>query len=105
MSDHTPRLVGVPTFWDIADVRYTRRGAMKGMVALAASTAVPSWLSVARVVAAPPAAPVVGRLPATASSLTFNEVANVIDHDHHVAPGYTARVLLRWGDPLFADSP
>ena len=28
-----------------------------------------------------------------------------IDANHHVAPGYRGQVLLRWGDPLFADSP
>ena len=27
------------------------------------------------------------------------------DEKHHVAEGYNAEVLLRWGDPLFADSP
>ena len=28
-----------------------------------------------------------------------------IDANHHVAPGYRGQVLLRWGDPLFPDSP
>src|SRR3546814_3962870 len=28
-----------------------------------------------------------------------------VDETHHVAPGHSAEVLLRWGDPLFADSP
>jgi uncharacterized protein len=28
-----------------------------------------------------------------------------VDDKHHVAEGYNADVLIRWGDPLFADSP
>ena len=28
-----------------------------------------------------------------------------VDETHHVAPGYEAQILLRWGDPLFADAP
>ena len=28
-----------------------------------------------------------------------------VDADHHVAEGYDADVLLRWGDPVFPDSP
>ncbi|TGQ03351.1 alkaline phosphatase PhoX, partial [Mesorhizobium sp. M2E.F.Ca.ET.219.01.1.1] len=35
----------------------------------------------------------------------FEELEAGIDDKHHVAPGYDADVLLRWGDPLFADSP
>jgi secreted PhoX family phosphatase len=35
----------------------------------------------------------------------FDEVQAGVDEKHHVAEGYRADVLLRWGDPLFADSP
>lgn len=41
----------------------------------------------------------------TASSLAFEEVPHVQDTDFHAAPGNDARVLIRWGDPLFADAP
>jgi secreted PhoX family phosphatase len=39
------------------------------------------------------------------STLTFKELSAPYDKTHHVAEGHTAQVLLRWGDPLFADSP
>jgi secreted PhoX family phosphatase len=39
------------------------------------------------------------------STLDFAELPRVYDERHHVAPGHTAQVLLRWGDPLFADAP
>ena len=35
----------------------------------------------------------------------FDEIAHGVDETHHVAPGHDADILLRWGDPLFADSP
>jgi secreted PhoX family phosphatase len=38
-------------------------------------------------------------------SLDFAELEHGIDDTHHVADGYRADVLLRWGDPLFADAP
>ena len=34
------------------------------------------------------------------SSLTFSELKRVYDQTHHVAPGYNADMLLRWGDKL-----
>ncbi len=42
-----------------------------------------------------------------AEPLTFNfaEIAAGVDANHHVAEGYEAKPLLRWGDPLFADAP
>src|SRR5688572_16875275 len=42
---------------------------------------------------------------ASGSALTFDEVEAGVDQTHHVAAGYDADVLLRWGDPIFADAP
>ncbi|MDG2242969.1 MAG: PhoX family phosphatase [Rhodospirillaceae bacterium] len=39
------------------------------------------------------------------SGLDFDELPHGIDETHHVAEGFTADVLIRWGDPLFADAP
>jgi hypothetical protein len=45
--------------------------------------------------------------PGGVSSLGFQEVAHTApdDPDHHVPPGYTARVLIAWGDGLSPDAP
>ena len=42
---------------------------------------------------------------AAADRFDFEEVSAGIDANHHVAHGYRGQVLLRWGDPLFPDSP
>lgn len=39
------------------------------------------------------------------TSLDFKELKHGVDETHHVAKGFKADVLIRWGDPLFADSP
>ncbi len=41
----------------------------------------------------------------TKSAFSFEEVEAGIDEKHHVAAGYDADVLLRWGDGIFVDSP
>lgn len=42
---------------------------------------------------------------ASASTLRFTEIAHERSATHSLPPGYSAQVLLRWGDPLFRDSP
>lgn len=35
----------------------------------------------------------------------FDEVPHGIDETHHLAPGYRADILIRWGDPVTVDAP
>src|SRR3546814_7394302 len=37
--------------------------------------------------------------------ISFTELAHGVDENFHAAEGYGADVLIRWGDPMFADSP
>jgi secreted PhoX family phosphatase len=43
--------------------------------------------------------------PRSPSSLGFEGLGNVLSPTHRVPPGYEARVLLRWGDPVCSDAP
>ncbi|WP_439816143.1 PhoX family protein [Zavarzinia sp. CC-PAN008] len=43
--------------------------------------------------------------PAPVSTLTFKDVPLVHDASHHVAEGYDAQVLIRWGDAVAKDAP
>ncbi|TIP50809.1 MAG: PhoX family phosphatase, partial [Mesorhizobium sp.] len=84
------------TMGEIIAARFSRRGFLMGSLAVSAIAATVSPLAL---VAAEEAR------AAEASAFKFDELEAGIDDKHHVAPGYDADVLLRWGDPLFADSP
>ncbi len=43
--------------------------------------------------------------PKIVSTLTFEELEHGIDPTHHVAKGYSANALVRWGDQIGKDSP
>jgi secreted PhoX family phosphatase len=40
-----------------------------------------------------------------ATAIDFASLPRALDATHHIAAGYDASILIRWGDPLFADSP
>ncbi len=72
---------GAAAFGDIARARLTRRGFLGAGLALA--TAAPPWHTAAATSAGSPA-------------FDFEPIGHGIDERHHVAPGYDARVLMRW---------
>ncbi|RWO48228.1 MAG: PhoX family phosphatase [Mesorhizobium sp.] len=84
------------TMGEIIAARFSRRGFLKGSLAVSAIAATVSPLALISAEEA---------RAAEGSAFAFDELEAGIDDKHHVAPGYDADVLLRWGDPLFADSP
>jgi len=97
-----PRIAaGVATIDDVIGQRLSRRGFLGGLGAVSAV----ALAGCARGVEAP--GPAAGRVAADADipGFSFDEIARGMDETHHVAEGYRADVLIRWGDPLFADSP
>jgi len=85
-----------PTMGDIIARRYSRRDLMKGALAV---TAISATVSPLALLAAEEAR------AQGATRFNFEEVAAGVDQNHHVAAGYDADILIRWGDPLFPDSP
>jgi secreted PhoX family phosphatase len=81
---------------DVIVRRYSRREMMRGTLGVAAAAALfgPQALAASE-------AKAVG----IGDRFDFEEVEAGVDGAHHVAPGYRAQLLLRWGDPLFPDSP
>ena len=95
-SEDTPsNLSTTETFGDVVQSRYlSRRGMLKGMTAVAAITAI-----------ATPLETLVSRAAHAATApFKFTEIEHGVDETHHVAPGYNADVLIRWGDPVLADA-
>ncbi len=84
-----------PTMGEIIGARFHRRDFLRGSLAVAAISAVIGN----RALAASPAA------GTGVTGFDFKEVAAGVDTTHHVAEGYETQILLRWGDPIFADSP
>lgn len=91
-----------PTMGELISLRFSRRGLLKGSLAVSAiaSTVGPLALLTAKKAQATASTASTG-----GSAFTFVEVEAGVDQTHHVAEGYNADVLLRWGDGLFPDSP
>lgn len=75
--------------------RLQRRAVLKGFVTAAAASALGGTLT-SKVALAATQSP---------SSLGFESIPQVITENHAVAPGYTASVLIRWGDPVLPGAP
>ncbi len=80
-----------PSMADIVEARLSRRTLLQG------AAAAPS----------PPLAPATALAQARSgvSSLTFAEVPQGLDDTHHVAAGYKAQILIRWGDKVVKGAP
>lgn len=84
------------TIGDVIAVRFGRRDVLKGVLGVAAIAATMG----ARASAAAPDAG-----SGHAGRFKFAEVSAGSDRDHHVAAGYRADILVRWGDPIVAGAP
>ncbi|AXI44289.1 PhoX family phosphatase [Sulfitobacter sp. SK011] len=86
------------TIGDVINARFGRRDMLRGMLGVSASTAL---FGTAALIA-----PTKSEAGAKAASrYVFDELTSGNDATHHVAEGYDANVLLRWGDPIIADAP
>ncbi|MEH6830558.1 MAG: PhoX family phosphatase [Sulfitobacter sp.] len=84
------------TIGEVVAARYSRRDMFRGALAVTTTTALfgTSALMAPKQAAA-----------STTSRYNFTELAWGNDTMHHVAEGYDADILLRWGDPITADAP
>ena len=95
-----PRIAnGARTIGDIIEARLSRRGFLGGM---AATTGL-----IASGCTTTEAAPVIADAPDApqAAAFNFEEITRGMDQTHHVPNGYVSDQVIRWGDPLFDDSP
>ncbi|MBM1309842.1 PhoX family phosphatase [Sulfitobacter mediterraneus] len=85
------------TIGDVINARYGRRDVLRGMLGVSATTALFGSSALM--------APNEAAAAETQSRYKFEELTAGNDETHHVAEGYDAQVLLRWGDPVLADAP
>ena len=87
-----------PSLAAVIERRLSRRDALKGFAASALLGAVAPAVAGAEALAQTQTATAV-------STLTFTEIPHGPTPDHLVAPGYSARTLIRWGDPMVGEAP
>ena len=80
-----------PTLGDVIHRRYGRRDVLKGALASSAIAAILGPDALAAASAQP--------------RFSFAEISHGVDGTHHVAPGYQADILVRWGDPVTGNAP
>ncbi len=80
------------TIGDVINRRFGRRELMRGALAVTATTTLFGTTALST-----------GRAQADAHGdrYAFDELAWGNDETHHIADGYDANVLIRWGDPIF----
>ncbi|MEQ9488063.1 MAG: PhoX family phosphatase [Alphaproteobacteria bacterium] len=92
LSEDTPSNPSIRhTLGDVVAARLGRRDFVKAALATTAMAALAPTAFRAAEAAAP--------------SFSFTEIEHGVDQTHHVAPGYDADVLIRWGDPVAGDAP
>jgi secreted PhoX family phosphatase len=89
---------GAETIGDIIERRLSRRGFLGGMAAV-------SGLALTACAGRPPETAAAGQMARPKAAFGFPEIARGMDQTHRIAEGYRADILLRWGDPLWTDSP
>ena len=91
-----------PTLGDIIQARFSRRDLLRGALAVSALGGLAA--SPLALLAGSPDS--LGDGEAVAGTrFDFDEIAHGVDETHHVAPGYRADVLIRWGDPVVPGAP
>ncbi|MBL8895232.1 MAG: DUF839 domain-containing protein, partial [Rhizobiales bacterium] len=85
-----------PLMGEIIAARFNRRDLLKGALAV---TAINTTIGGLALSASPRA------MAAAAASFGFSEIEAGVDDKHHVAPGYTSEILIRWGDAVLPDAP
>ena len=83
-----------PTIGDVIAQRFERRDVLRGALGFTAIAATVGPMALA----ARPA-------HAKTGSFDFEEIAAKVTDNHEVAPGYDAKVLIRWGDPVLPEAP
>jgi secreted PhoX family phosphatase len=97
-EDHGANGSANPTMGDVIAERLSRRDLMKGALAV---TAINALLPLDVIGAGRAAVQTASAMP----SFVFQEVAAGSDENHHVAEGYEAEILIRWGDKVLAGAP
>ena len=87
-----------PPFQDVLQERLSRRKTLKVALALSIETALGPYRLFAQDAPVP-------KQRISAPALNFQEIEHAFDETHHVAAGYDAEVLIRWGDPVTGDAP
>jgi uncharacterized protein len=86
-----------PTLGEIIAERLSRRDLVKGILAVSAISATVTPMAIEKAAAQ--------QARNTTPSFNFKEIAAGSDERHHVAEGYDADILIRWGDPVMPSAP
>lgn len=97
-EDSATNPFGGLTLGDVINARYSRRDVLRGVLGVTAMSALAAAALASPVRVAPASAAGSGRF-------SFEEIDHGVDETHHVAPGYDARILIRWGDAVTAGAP